>query len=166
MGLMNFVNLLQSYTGASASAPPANAKQDFAKVADSVPQPHLASGLATAFRSNETPAFPQMLGNLFSQSNGQQRAGILNQLLGAAGPSLAGALPQLSGLLGGSKQITPEQAQQVPESEVQQLAQHAQNNDPTIIDQASNFYAQHPKLVQGLGAGALALIMSHLSTHV
>jgi hypothetical protein len=103
---------------------------------------------------------------LFSQSNGQQRAGILNQLLGAAGPSLAGALPQLSGLLGGSKQITPEQAQQVPESEVQQLAQHAQNNDPTIIDQASNFYAQHPKLVQGLGAGALALIMSHLSTHV
>jgi hypothetical protein len=58
MGLMNFVNLLQSYTGASASAPPANAKQDFAKVADSVPQPHLASGLATAFRSNETPPLP------------------------------------------------------------------------------------------------------------
>ena len=27
---------------------------------------------------------------------------------------------------------------------------------------ASNFYAQHPGLVQGLGAGALATMLSHL----
>jgi len=34
---------------------------------------------------------------------------------------------------------------------------------PIYVEQASSFYAQHPQLVQGLGAGALALIMSHMS---
>jgi hypothetical protein len=46
---------------------------------------------------------------------------------------------------------------------VQQLAEHAQKQNPSIIDQASQFYSQHPTLVQALGAGSLALIMSHLS---
>ena len=57
-------------------------EQDYSRVAPSAPQSHLASGLAEAFRSDETPPFGQMLGTLFSNSNGQQRAGILNQLLG------------------------------------------------------------------------------------
>lgn len=167
MGLMDFVNVLQSYAGANAATPPAATQQDFEHVSHSVPQQHLAGGLAEAFRSNQTPPFPQMLGNLFSQSNGQQRAGILNQLLGSVGGSLGAGLPQqLAGLLGNSRQITPEQAQQVPESEVQQLAQHAQNNDPGIVEQASSFYAQHPQVVQALGAGALALIMSHMSKRI
>jgi len=51
----------------------------------------------------------------------------------------------------------------VPADAVQELAKHAQRNDPSIIDRASNFYAQHPTLVQALGAGSLALIMSHMS---
>ena len=31
------------------------------------------------------------------------------------------------------------------------------------IDQAANFYAQHPTLVKSIGAGALALLMSRMS---
>ena len=166
MGLLDFVNELQSYAGADPSAPPPKTQEDFAKISQSVPQQHLASGLAQAFQSNQTPPFPQMLGNLFSQSNGEQRAGILNQLLGAGGESLGAGLPQLAGVLGGSRQVTPEQAQQVPQSEVQQLAERAQNNDPSIVERASSFYAQHPQVVQALGAGALSLIMSHLSRRV
>jgi hypothetical protein len=54
----------------------------------------------------------------------------------------------------------------VAPEEVQQLAERAQKSNPSIIEQASNFYAQHPQVVQGLGAGALALIMSHLSKRV
>jgi hypothetical protein len=46
---------------------------------------------------------------------------------------------------------------------VHQLAEQAEKNNPSIVDQASRFYAEHPTLVQGLGAGALALIMSHMS---
>jgi hypothetical protein len=59
--------------------------------------------------------------------------------------------------------VTPEQAQQVPPEAVHQLAEQAQKNDPSIVDRASGFYAQHPTLVKALGAGSLALIMSHMS---
>src|SRR5947209_19805516 len=141
MGLMDLVKELQSYAGANASAPPPNTQQDSAKVSQSVPQEHLAAGLAHAFQSDQTPPFPQMLGSLFGQSNGEQRAGILNQLLGSAGGSSGGGLPQqLSALLGGGRQVTPEQAQQIPPSEVQQLAERAQSNDPGIVQRASSFY--------------------------
>jgi hypothetical protein len=105
-----------------------------------------------------------MIGNLFSQSNGQQRAGILTQLLSSSGGNPLSALgDRFSALLKPGSQITAEQAEQIPPEAVQQLAEHAQKNDPSIVDQASSFYAQHPQLVQGLGAGALALIMSHMS---
>jgi len=42
-------------------------------------------------------------------------------------------------------------------------AEHAAKQNPSIVDQASEFYAQHPTLVKSLGAASLALIMSHLS---
>jgi hypothetical protein len=165
MSLLDVVKTLEQYSGASAANPPANVHQDFEQVAQSAPQPQLAAGLAEAFRSNQTPPFGQMLGSLFSQSNGQQQAGILNQLLGSLGPAGAGAgaLGGLSSLLGGGSQVTPQQAQQVPPETVQQLAEQAQRNNPSIIDQAGSFYAQHPTLVKALGAGSLALIMSHMS---
>jgi hypothetical protein len=101
-----------------------------------------------------------MLGSLFNHSNPDQRAGILNQLLGSVGP---GALGGLSSLLGGGNSVTPDQAAQVPPQAVQQLAEHAQQKNPSIVDLASSFYAQHPGLVKTLGAGALALVMSHMS---
>ena len=157
------MRLLQRYADPSG-ANTGNAVQDFQHVAQNAPPSNLAGGLADAFRSNQTPPFPQMLSTMFSNSNGEQRAGILNHLLGAVGPSAgAGMLGGLGGLLGGGSQVTPEQAQQVSPEQVHQLAQQAEQNNPSIVDQASRFYAEHPTLVQGLGAGALALIMSHMS---
>jgi|SRR5690349_13009305 hypothetical protein len=164
MALSDFLNVIQRYSGASASSPPPNTEQDFSTVAQAAPQSHLAGGLAEAFRSNQTPPFSQMIGNLFSQSNGQQRAGILTQLLSASGVNPLSAIGgQLGSLLKPGSQVTPQEAEQIPAEAVQQLAEHAQASNPSIIDQASSFYAQHPQLVQGLGAGALALIMSHMS---
>jgi hypothetical protein len=164
MPLSDFLSMLEQYRGASAAAPPATVEQDYSQVAQTAPQPHLASGLAEAFRSSETPPFGQMLGTLFGNSNGEQRAGILNTLLGAIGPSMlaSGGLSRLAGLLGGGNNVTPEQADQVPPETVQQLAEDAEKQDPSIVDQASAFYAQHPTLVKALGAGSLALIISHL----
>jgi uncharacterized protein (DUF697 family) len=133
-------------------------------VAQHAPAGHLASGLSDAFRSDQTPPFQNMLGSLFGASNGEQKAGILNQLLASVGPGLLA-----SGVLGGltkyagAGSLTPQQAEQVPPEAVQELAQHAQQQDPSIVDRASSFYAQHPTLVQALGAGSLALIMSHMS---
>ena len=159
MSISNLMGLLERYANPAAGNA-GNAEQDFEQVAQSASQPHLASGLAEAFRSDQTPPFGQMLGTLFNNSNGQQRAGILNQLLSAAGPGAAGIL---GSFLGGGSQVTPEQAQQVPPEAVHQLAEQAQKNDPSIVDRASGFYAQHPTLVKALGAGSLALIMSHMS---
>ena len=165
MPLSDFLGILEQYRGASAAAPPATVEQDYSQVAQSAPQSHLASGLAEAFRSSETPPFGQMLSTLFGNSNGQQRAGILNKLLTAVGPGMlaSGGLSSLAGLLRGGKNVTPEQADQIPPETVQELAEHAEKQNPSIVDQASAFYAQHPTLVQALGAGSLALIMSHLS---
>ena len=121
MPLSDFLNILEQYRGASAAAPPATVEQDYSQVAQTAPQSHLASGLAEAFRSSETPPFGQMLGTLFGNSNGQQRAGILNTLLGALGPGMlaSGGLSSLAGLLRGGNNVTPEQAEQVPPETVQ-----------------------------------------------
>lgn len=166
MEFSDLMGMLEQYRGASAANPPQNVQQDYHKTAQTVPPSHLADALSAAFHSAETPPFGQMLGTLFSNSNPQQRAGLLNQLLSAVGPGLlaSGGLGSLAGLLhGGGAQVTPEQANQVSPDDVKQLADKAEKQDPSIVERASQFYAQHPTLVQALGAGSLALIMSHLS---
>jgi hypothetical protein len=159
MSLSNLMGLLQQYAN-PGTANAGNVEHDFEQVSQAAPQPHLAGGLAEAFRSNQTPPFAQMLSTLFSNSNGQQQAGILNHLLTSGGTGASGIL---GNFLGAGSQVTPEQAQQVPPETVQQLAEQAQKNDPSIIEKASSFYAQHPTLVKALGAGSLALIMSHMA---
>jgi len=154
--------LLQRYKGASASSPPPGATEDFAKVADRAPSSALSDGLAAAFRSQSTPSFGEMIAQLFAQSDGAQRSGILNHLLAAAGPAASGALGNLN-IGGAAAGATPAQAQQLSPESVKQLADEAQKRDPSIVDRASEFYAQHPTLVKTLGVGALAVIMSHLS---
>jgi hypothetical protein len=109
-----------------------------------------------------------MVASLFGASNGEQKAGILNQLLASVAPGVlsGGILSEISKYLGSgqsSNAITPQQAEQVSPAAVQELAKSAKQQDPSIVDRASSFYAQHPTLVQALGAGALAIIMSHMS---
>jgi hypothetical protein len=159
--------LLKKATGGNASEADVHAAYD--QVSTAVPKSDLADGLSHAFKSNETPAFEQMVSGLFSQSNGEQKAGLLNQVLATLGSggitqALAGAggLGGLAGMLGGGS-VTPQQAQQVPPEAVQVLAQHAAGKDPSIMDQAAAFYAQHPTLVKTIGAGALAVLMKKLS---
>lgn len=161
MGWLNQISgMLQQYAGGSAQS--GNVEQDYQQVSQHAPPSAIAPGLADAFRSDKTPPFGNMVSSMFGQSNGEQRAGILNQLIQSVGPGmLAGGL--LSKLGGGGGQVTPQQAQQVTPEEVQGLAEHAQQHDPSVVDRAGEFYAQHPTLVQGLGAGALAMIMSHMS---
>ena len=66
----------------------------------------------------------------------------------------------LAALLQKGGTVTPEQAQEVSPEAVQVLAQKASQTNPSIVDKASQFYAQHPALVKSIGAGALALLMS------
>jgi hypothetical protein len=159
MGFGNIMGSLESMAGGG------NLEQAFSQVVANAGQGGLASALSHAFQSDQTPPFGQMVGNLFNNSNPDQKAGLLNQLAQSIAPQLlaSGALGSLGSLLGSGRPITPDQAAQVSPGEVQQAAEHAQNHDPSFVSQASNFYAQHPTVVKGLGAAALALMMSHLS---
>ena len=167
--MTSIMDLLQRYSGATPDNAPASVNQDFGQVAQTVSSDHLADGLSHAFRSDQTPPFENMVANLFGASNGDQKAGILNQLLGSIGPGAmsGGILGGLSKYLGAGRSsdaITPQQAEQISPEAVQELAKNAKQQDPSIVDRASIFYAEHPTLVQALGAGALAMIMSHMST--
>jgi|SRR5215472_14612116 len=158
-------SVLKQYSGGS-NQDSANVGEHFDQVAQAVPQGAIAEGLSSAFRSDQTPAFGSLIGNLFGQSNGEQKAGVLNNLLGALGP---GALSQIAGggalasLLGGAKEITPEQAQNISPEVVQQLATHAEKTDPSIVDRASVFYAQHPTLVKTLGGAAMSIVLAKVA---
>lgn len=167
MQITDLVGIFEQYRNASVGNPPQNVHQDYQQAAEAVPSSHLADALGEAFRSGDTPPFSQMLSSLFANSNADQRAGILNHLVGAVGPRALGALGL--GSLGALSQgttanVSPEQAKQISPEDVQLLAAQAEKQNPSIIDHASQFYSQHPKLMQALGAGSLALIMSHLSS--
>jgi hypothetical protein len=151
--------LVQRYSGAgggTASAP-ADVHSDFDRVAQMAPREEVASGLSQAFRSDQTPPFPQMLANLFGRSDPNQRAGLLNQLLGALGPAAASILPGIGG-----GRVTPDQAARVSPDQVEQAAAHAERQNPSIVDQASNFYAQHPDVVKAAGGLALTIALQHM----
>jgi hypothetical protein len=159
--------LVQQFAGGQAS--PAAAEQHFDQVAQAAPAGALATGLADAFRSDQTPAFGQLAGQLFGNSNGQQKAGLLNALIAAAGPALlsggAGAmLGRLAG--GGNRPLTPQEADQVPTDVVNQLATHAEKHDPSVVDQVSGFYAQHPTLVKTLGGAVLSVALAKMANRM
>jgi hypothetical protein len=172
---MNWMNqigdMLQQYANPTSAKAPSSASQDFEQVAAAAPRNTLGESLSEAFRSDQTPPFPNILSNLFGSSNGQQQAGLLNTLIAAVGPgALAAALSragasQIGGglLTGGQNQITPEQASQIPPEAVHEIAREAEKQDPSIVDRVGQFYAEHPTLVQTLGAGALAVVMGKMA---
>ncbi|HYO98732.1 MAG TPA: hypothetical protein VER76_00795 [Pyrinomonadaceae bacterium] len=164
--------LLQQYQGANANQAAGNVNDDFDQFAQAAPQSAVADGLAAAFRSEQTPPFGNMLGQLFGQSNGVQRASILNPLISALGPTVISQIlanrgaSGLAGFLGGGqREVTPEMAEQVPPEAVQEIAERAEQKDPSVIDMASNFYAEHPTLVKGLGAAALTIALAKVAAN-
>ncbi|HVF90053.1 MAG TPA: hypothetical protein VNH22_08290 [Blastocatellia bacterium] len=162
--------MLQQYSGASAQRAPQSVNDDFDNFAQAAPHGTIAEALSEAFRSDQTPAFGQMAGQLFGHSNGSQRASILNTLISTLGPTLVAQLLSRGGssglasmLGGGHTQLTPEQAEQVSPEEVQEIAARAEQKDPSIIDTFSNFYAEHPTLIKTLGGAALTVALAKIA---
>jgi len=161
MGLMDLLN--QAMAGGSVS------NQQFDQVAQAVPSNVLAGGLAHAFRSDQTPDIGAMVGQMFGNSNGQQQAGMLNQILATLGPAAAASLAggTLGGIMSpGSSQITPAQASQLSPQQVQDVVQQAHQANPGIADQLAAFYSQHSGLIKTLGGAALAIAMAKMKDHV
>jgi hypothetical protein len=168
-------SLLQKYLDAgNANDAPAEAGNHFEQVAQQASPQVVGQGIADALRSDRTPPLGQMVSDMFSRADPQQRAGMLNQILGSLGP---GVLGSLGGALGGgalgnilgqipsgaTPQVTPEQASQVSPSAVQDLANHAEQHDASIFDKLGNFYAQHPQLVKTLGSAALTIALAKMA---
>jgi hypothetical protein len=162
-------NLLQQYIGGAGGANPAQAENDFDQLAQSASSHDLAPGVTEALRSDQTPPFPQMVGQLFNNGDSGQRAGMLNQLLGSIGPGVLSSIAggALGSLFGGNQneapQITPEQASTMTPEQVQQIAEKAEQHNPGVVDRMGEFYAQHPQLVKGLGGAALALVLGRIA---
>jgi hypothetical protein len=168
---MGILDILQQYANPSQVAPD-RVNDHFDQVAQQASPQDLGQGVAAAFRSDATPPFGQMIGDLFGRSDPQQRAGILNQIIqsvgaGGLGSIAGGVLGRVLGGTGGAANatlptITPEQASQISPADAGAIAAHAEKKDPTIMDRAGEFYAQHPQLVKGLGAAALAIALGRM----
>ena len=166
---MGLLDILQQYI-APTTTPNASAATHFDEVAQQTPPNQMGNAIAGAFRSSATPPFSESVGGLFGQSNPQQQAGVLNQLIQSLGP---GAMSGIAGgvlgrILGGANApttITPTQASQLSPSDVTAIAAHAEQHDPSIVDRVGSFYAEHPTLVKTMGAVALSAVMGHLSAN-
>lgn len=170
MGLMD---ILQQYTNITATANPNIAHDEhFDEVSRAAPPEILGQGVADAFRADNTPPFGEMVGQMFGQSNPQQRADVLNQLLRSIGPGVLSALG--GGILGRMSapsnaevpQLTPQQASQLTPEQVQEIATRAEQHDPSVLDKIGGFYAEHPQLVKTLGSAALAIALAGVANRM
>jgi hypothetical protein len=187
----DFGRILDQYSDPSAQANQPQVEQDFDHIAQNAEPEMLEQGLSHAFRSDQTPPFGNMVGQMFGQADSGQRAGMLNQLIGALGPAVigsllggraggtgggglgGGALGGLGGLLGGLlggnagaqqvPQVSPQDAERLSPEEVQELATRAEQHNPGIIDQMSHYYAQNPQLFKALGGAALAIALGQIA---
>ena len=171
MGLMD---ILKQYGASAPSSASDDIHQHFDNVVQAAPTAVVGQGVADAFRSDATPEFGQMVGQMFGRSNPQQQAGVLNQLLQSLGPGLLSTLaggvlgrltaPSADGAV--TAQVTPQQAAQLTPEQVQEIAAQAEKHDPTVLDKVGGFYAEHPQLVKTLGSAALAIALASMSNRM
>jgi hypothetical protein len=158
--------LLQQYTGQNANT--ADAEAHFDQVSNAVPSSALGGAVSDMFRSSNTPPFSQLAAQMFGNANGAQKASVLNELIAAAGPMLpsilgGAGLGALASKLTGGGAVTPEVAEQVSPEAVQQVAQHVEQHDPSIVDRLGSVYSEHPTLIKTLGGAALAVTLAKLA---
>ena len=169
---MSLMDVLRQYTDPTPDAA-ATSEAHFDEVAKALPPDQLGRGVSETLRADETPPFADMLGQLYGRSDPQQRAGVLNQILGSLGPGVLSGLAGgvLGRVLGGAGQgaaaqpptLTPEQAKQITPEQAREIAAHAEKQDPGIVDKVGDFYGQHPEIVKGLGGMALAVLLGKLA---
>ena len=167
---MGLLDLLKQVTGSAGTNP----ADHFDQVAAQASPAELGRGLAAAMRSDETPPFGSMVGQLFGQSSPTQQAGLLNRILAGVGPTAlsglgGGVLGRILGGAGSSgatvPQVTPEQASQLTPAQVSEIAAHAEQTHPGIVDQVGDFYAQHSGLIKMLGGAVLLATLSKMKDH-
>ena len=168
MSVMDILDRYRNGTDVNGDGVP----DHFDAVAREAPRDAVGQGVADAFRAESTPPFAEMVSRMFGQSNPEQRAGVLNQLLRSLGPGVLSALG--GGILGrmsvpaqaGPPTLSPEQASQMSPEQVQEIAARAERHDPTVLDKIGSYYAEHPQLVKTLGSAALAIALAGVARRI
>ena len=102
---MGFMDILAQYAGQASSStqsqPQQSAHDDFSQVATQAPPELLGGGIAQALQGGSA-GFESSIAKLFENSDPQQRTGLLQRLIQAAGPTVlssfaGGALSRISG---------------------------------------------------------------------
>ena len=95
---------------------------------------------------------------------------MIGTLLASLTPAAIAALTSsgaLSNLMGSGGTVTttptPEQMKTLTPDQVAQIATHAEQHSPGVVDQMSAFYAQHTGLIKTLGGAALAIAMAKMA---
>ena len=122
------------------------------------PRDTVREGLREAFDANDTPSLGEQVGQMFGQSSNQQQAGLINQVIQALGPAAAAALA--GGVLQkvmkpGEQQIDADAVTQLSPTEVTQVVNEAQQQQPELSQRLSEFYADNSGLLKALGGVAL-----------
>jgi hypothetical protein len=158
--------ILKQYTGTAAANPGPAVADHFDQVSSAVPASSLAEGVAHALNTTSAGAgLGQTVSQTYAQSSGDQKAGILNTLVASVGALTASRVlgSTAAQALNSGSPLSAQHAQDVSPTMVQQLADQAAQSDNSVVNKMSAFYAQHPTLVKGLGASAMALVMSKLA---
>jgi hypothetical protein len=162
---MSFLDILDRYANAGDGRFTQDASRHFEEVAQSAPSEVVSEGLADAFRAEQTPPFAEMVARLFEHSDAQQRAGVLNQILGAVGPSVlaSGPLGELFRHYRDGSRISDDDAERIEPQQVKDIAERAEKHNPGVIERVSEFYARHPDLVRNLGNMALSIALTNMA---
>ena len=145
-------------------------EQDFVAVAQHVPAEHVTTGLAEAMHSEHTPPFEDMVGEAFERGSDELRAAMLKQLIDGAGPAVLkpliddGQLPRAAnGAEHPEVPVDTGLVQQLDTEVVRRLAREAAQEDPSIIDRMSEFFAVDPAAGRTLGGAALSVALTKIA---
>ena len=154
MGLLDALS--QIANAISQNSQPQQSHVD--EIVRDAPRDTVREGLREAFDAGDTPSMGEQVGQMFGQSSNQQQAGLINQVIQALGPAAAAALA--GGVLQkvmkpGEQQVDADAVAQLSPTEVTQVVNEAQQQQPELSQRLSEFYADNSGLLKALGGVAL-----------
>ena len=119
----------------------------------------LGDTLKDVFNQVDPKAVPGLISSILAKTDVGDLQGIASKL------QAAGFGDQVKSWLGNGANL-PISADQLRSAlgneQVQQMAEQAQNKRPSVVDQVSSFYAQHPDVVKAAGGMALSIMLQHM----
>ncbi|OWW22452.1 hypothetical protein [Noviherbaspirillum denitrificans] len=162
--------VLQQYAAETGVHSVQKVEQDFVAVAQHVPAEHVTTGLAEAMHSEQTPPFEDMVGEAFERGSDELRVSMLRQLIDGASPAVLkpliddGQLPRAAN--GSGSPAVPIDAALVQDLDVdvvRRLARGAAQEDASVIDRMSEFFAVDPAAGKTLGGAALSVALGKIA---